>query len=466
MTRMGIFPSPVRTSWGGGETLALPAGDRLHTLSGKQFARNLRLGDVLVEKGVITEAQLGLSLRYQSETGARLGEALAQLGFITSEQLKDALAWKDIYGLSSFGELLPNPSASRLLTEKFCRARPVLPIDFDGRGALILAMVDPADVITVDDVRLITGMETRAVATTLAALSEAWEFVYAVRGQLGTDRADLEPTGPSDREAAEHEPVVALVDQIITTAIRRRASDIQFEPQADRMAVRMRVDGILYHLTEIVDESKRGVVSRIKILGDMDIAEKRLPQDGRATFRLDEGSIDLRIATTPAVFGENVTIRLLDDRLVPLSLEDLGMGEDQLALFRETIKRPWGEMLVTGPTGSGKSTTLYAGLAEINDSKVKIYTAEDPVERRMPGVIQSQVRPNIGLTFASLLRSLVRSDPDVIMIGEIRDYETALVATESSLTGHLVLSTLHTNDAPTAIARLVEMGLPAYLVAS
>jgi type II secretory ATPase GspE/PulE/Tfp pilus assembly ATPase PilB-like protein len=260
--------------------------------------------------------------------------------------------------------------------------------------------------------------------------------------------------------------VVALVDQIITTAMHRRASDIHFEPEADRMLVRIRVDGILYQLTEIVKENGHGVVSRIKILGDMDIAEKRLPQDGRATFGSDEGSIDLRIATVPTVFGENVTIRLLDDRVLALNLEELGMGDDHLALFRKTIRRPWGEILVTGPTGSGKSTTLYGGLAELNDPKVKIYTVEDPVERRMPGVQQAQVRPNIGLTFASLLRSLVRSDPDIIMIGEIRDYETALVATEASLTGHLVLSTLHTNDAPTAVARLVEMGLPSHLVAS
>jgi type IV pilus assembly protein PilB len=426
----------------------------------------MRLGDVLVERGVITEPQLVLSLRYQSDTGARLGDALTHLGYITPQQLKDALTWQDIYGLSTLGELLPNPGASTLLTEKFCRARKVLPIDFDSGGALILAMADPADVMTVDDVRLITGMETRAVATTLAALNEAWEFVYAVRVQLASDHADSEPAGSREEEAAQQASVVAVLDQIITTAMRRGASDIHFEPQADRMIVRVRVDGILHHLTDIVQGMQHGVVSRIKILGDMDIAERRLPQDGRATFRSDEQSIDLRIAAIPTVFGENVTIRLLDDRTLALKLEELDMAEDHLELFRKAVKRPWGEILVTGPTGSGKSTTLYAGLAEINDSKVKIYTVEDPVERRMPGVLQSQVRSNIGLTFASLLRSLVRSDPDVIMIGEIRDHETALVATEASLTGHLVLSTLHTNDAPTAIARLVEMGLPAYLVAS
>ena len=453
-------------SWDGGDQVALATGDKLHTRSGKQFARSMRLGDVLVERGVITEAQLVLSLRYQSETGARLGDALTHLGYITPQQLKDALTWQDIYGLSTLGELLPNPGASTLLTEKFCRARKVLPIDFDSGGALILAMADPADVMTVDDVRLITGMETRAVATTLAALNEAWEFVYGVRVQVAPDRTDAEPAGSREEEAAQQASVIAVVDQIITTAMRRGASDIHLEPQAERMIVRIRVDGILHHLTDIAQGMQHGVVSRIKILGDMDIAERRLPQDGRATFHSDDQSIDLRIAAIPTVFGENVTIRLLDDRTLALKLQELDMADDHLELFRKAVKRPWGEILVTGPTGSGKSTTLYAALAEINDAKVKIYTVEDPVERRMPGILQSQVRSNIGLTFASLLRSLVRSDPDVIMIGEIRDHETALVATEASLTGHMVLSTLHTNDAPTAIARLVEMGLPAYLVAS
>ena len=432
----------------------------------KQFSRSLRLGDILVEQGIITEAQRGRSLQHQSETGARLGEALAELGFITPPQLNDALAWQSTYGLSAFGELLPSPSASRLLTEKFCRARRVLPVQFDGAKALILAMVDPADVVTIDDVRLITGLEVRPVATTMAAISEALEFVYAVQGRLGADRSEQETAGPSDQEVAGYDTVVSLVDEIITTAMRRKASDIHFEPQADRTIVRLRVDGILHHLTEIGKEIRQGVVSRIKILGDMDIAEKRLPQDGRATFSSDEGSIDLRIASIPTVFGENVTIRLLDDRILAINLEDLGMGQDELAIFRQTIKRPWGEILVTGPTGSGKSTTLYAGLEELNDPRVKIYTVEDPVERRMPGVLQCQVRPNIGLTFASMLRSLVRSDPDIIMIGEIRDHETALIATEASLTGHLVFSTLHTNDAPTAVARLIEMGIPAYLIAS
>jgi type IV pilus assembly protein PilB len=434
---------------------------------GVQFSVGMRLGDILVDRGIITEEQLAQAVRYQSDTGARLGEALSQLSFVTPVELHEALAWQSSYGVSGFGELLPHPQASRLLTEKFCRARGVLPVNFDGAKVLILAMIDPADVVTVDDVRMITGLEVRAVVTTAATIREAWDTVFSGQGgRLEVGRAPAQAVEPEERKAAEHDAVISTVDDVILTAMRRKASDIHLEPQEDGLAVRLRVDGILYPLTTITGDLRRGVVSRIKILGDMDIADKRLPQDGRATFQTDEGSIDLRIATVPTVHGENVTIRLLDDRGAIVTLEQLGMAEQDLALFRQAIKRPWGEVLVTGPTGSGKSTTLYAGLDEINNPKVKIYTVEDPVERRIPGVMQSQARANIGLTFASLLRALVRSDPDVIMVGEIRDHETAIIATEASLTGHLVLSTLHTNDAPTAITRLSEMGIPAYLIAS
>jgi type IV pilus assembly protein PilB len=431
-----------------------------------QHFQTMRLGDILAEREIITEDQLAQSIRYQSETGARIGEALMELGFITPIELNEALAWQSTYGMSGFGELLPHPAAAKLLTERFCRARQVLAVDFVGDRSLILAMVDPADVVTIDDVRLITGMEVRPVATTLAAVNDAWDLAFADQGRLEAERPAKEVTTVAAQEAAEHDTVISLVDQIIVTAMRRKASDIHFEPQASGMAVRLRVDGILYYLSEIADDLKQGVTSRIKILGDMDIGDKRLPQDGRASFHLDDSSIDLRIATIPTVHGENVTIRLLEAHASNITLEDVGMADDQLALFRKALKRPWGEILVTGPTGSGKSTTLYMGLEELNRSEVKIYTVEDPVERRIAGVLQSQTRSNIGLTFASLLRSLVRSDPDIIMVGEIRDFETAMVATEASLTGHLVLSTLHTNDASTAVTRLSEMGIPPYLIAS
>jgi type IV pilus assembly protein PilB len=429
--------------------------------------RSLRLGDILVEQGVVTEHQLKESLQYQKDSGARLGEALAYLGYVTHDQLADALAWQGHYGLSVLAELLPSPNVAGLLTEKFCRARQVLPVELNRSGAIVMAMVNPADVLTIDDVRLITGLEVAPVAATLGALGEAWDMVFSGRGRMeASSPHEEEESGPSDRELAEYDTVVSLVEDILATAMRQKASDVHFEPQADRMVVRIRIDGVLHHLTEVRKEIKAGVVSRIKIMGDMDISEKRLPQDGRATFKSDDRQVDLRIASIPSVFGENVTIRLLDDRMFNVTLEQLGMGARELEHFRRALKRPWGEILITGPTGSGKSTTLYGGLEELNHPGVKIYTVEDPVERRIPGIIQSQVRANIGLTFASLLRSLVRSDPDIIMIGEIRDHETALIATEASLTGHLVLSTLHTNDAASAIARLTEMGLPPYLIAS
>jgi type IV pilus assembly protein PilB len=431
--------------------------------------RSLRLGDILVEQGIISESQLRDSLRYQKDTGARLGEALVQLGYVTADQLADALAWQGHYGLSVLAELLPSPTVAKLLTDKFCRARQVLPVEFNRSGAIVLAMVNPADVLTIDDVRMITGLEVAPVAATLGALGEAWNMVFSGHERLGTAtnvKEEEKKAGPSDRELAEYDTVVSLVEEILVTGMRQKASDIHFEPQADCMVVRLRIDGVLHHLTDVRTEIKDGVVSRIKIMGDMDIAEKRLPQDGRATFKADNRQVDLRIAAIPSVFGEHVTIRLLDDRMFNVTLEELGMGAGELEEFRKVLKRPWGQILITGPTGSGKSTTLYGGLEELNHPGVKIYTVEDPVERRIPGIIQSQVRSNIGLTFASMLRSLVRSDPDIIMIGEIRDYETALIATEASLTGHLVLSTLHTNDAASAIARLTEMGLPPYLIAS
>lgn len=434
--------------------------------SSADLQRGLRLGDILVEQGIITEEQLKESLEYQDETGARLGEALAHLGYVSTDELADALAWQGHYGQSALTELISNPNVSGLLTEKFCRARQALPLELNEAGAVVLAMVNPTDVLTIDDVRLITGLEVVPVAATRSALSEGWDMVFGGRARLEAIVLDEDDSGPSDREMAEYDTVVSLVEDILASAIRQKASDVHFEPQADRMAVRIRIDGVLHNLTEVRKEIKDGVLSRIKILGDMDIAEKRLPQDGRATFRADGRTVDLRIASLPSVFGENITIRLLDDRMLDVTLEQLGMEEEELQRFRAALRRPWGEILITGPTGSGKSTTLYAGLEELNDSGVKIYTVEDPVERRIPGIIQSQVRANIGLTFASMLRSLVRSDPDIIMIGEIRDYETALIATEASLTGHLVLSTLHTNDASSAIARLVEMGLPTYLISS
>ncbi len=427
-----------------------------------------RLGDILVEKKYLSADQLERALSFQRENGSKLGEALIKLGYITDEHLAEALASQKKLPIIPLGEVFPNPRAAGLLTEKFIRARQVIPVDFD-RDALVLAMVDPLDVVTLDDARVITGRDIVPVVVTATAFNDTIEYVFSGKGVLD---ALAREAGPSPKQVAEERrdaedvSVVTLVNDLLDTALKRRASDLHLEPQLYGMTVRIRVDGVLHQISEIPNHLKGGVTSRVKIMGDMDIAEKRLPQDGRATYRSDEQTVDLRIASIPTVYGENITVRLLDETMFEITLEELGMGEAELVLFRRALARPYGQILITGPTGSGKSTTLYSALEEINKPTVKIYTVEDPVERKMQGILQSQVKPMIGLTFAAALRSLVRSDPDIIMVGEIRDLETATITTEASLTGHLVLSTLHTNDAASTVTRLIEMRVPPFLIAS
>lgn len=427
-----------------------------------------RLGDILVDKKYLTADQLERALSFQRESGSKLGESLIKLGYISDEHLAEALASQKKLPIIPLGEVFPNPRAAGLLTEKFIRARQVVPVDFD-RDALVLAMVDPLDVVTLDDVRVITGHEVVPVVVTATAFNDTIEYVFSGKGRLNASDSNGGPSPKQvaeDRRDAEDVSVVTLVNDLLDTALKRRASDLHLEPQLYGMVVRIRVDGVLHQISEIPNHLKGGVTSRIKIMGDMDIAEKRLPQDGRATYRSDEQTVDLRIASIPTVFGENITIRLLDETMFEITLEELGLGEAELVLFRRALDRPYGQILITGPTGSGKSTTLYSALEELNKPTVKIYTVEDPVERKIPGILQSQVKPSIGLTFAAALRSLVRSDPDIIMVGEIRDHETATIATEASLTGHLLLSTLHTNDAVSTITRLAEMRIPPFLIAS
>ena len=287
----------------------------------------------------------------------------------------------------------------------------------------MLAMVNPMDVLTIDDVQMMTGLKSCLSSPPPGVLDEALGSPCTrTRARMGSPPAPAEKQeGASDVEVAKYGTVIALLEEILTAGMRQGASDIHFEPQEDGMVVRLRVDGVLHPLTEIRSEIKDGVVSRIKILADMDISERRLPQDGRASFQMEDRSTDLRIATIPTVFGENVTIRLLDDRMFNITLDDFGMGDHELPTFRKALNRPWGEILITGPTGSGKSTTLYAGLEELNNPARKIYTVEDPVERKMPGILQTQIRANIGLTFASMLRSLVRERPGRHRRHEVRD---------------------------------------------
>jgi type IV pilus assembly protein PilB len=433
-----------------------------------------RLGDILVTEGRITAAKLARALRYQRESGSHLGDALLRLGYITEDQLADALAAQKRLRVVALGDVFPDPRAVALLSERFIRTRQVLPVEIEGQG-LVLAMVNPLDVLTLDDVRVITGRDPEPVVTTQTAFETAVRALFDEReGRAARSEDTAAPERPDDTrgglsdEGAEDDDgsAITLVNGILDSALRRKASDVHFEPQAGVTRVRVRVDGVLHHFTDIPREFMAGVASRLKIMGDMDISERRLPQDGRATYRCPDQTVDLRIASVPSVHGEHVTVRLLDETMFDISLEELGMEETELVRFRQALSRPHGEILITGPTGSGKSTTLYAALEGINFPGTKIYTVEDPVERKIQGITQTQVKAGIGLTFARMLRSLVRSDPDVIMIGEIRDPETATICCEAALTGHLVLSTLHTNDAAATIVRLAEMGVPRYLVAS
>lgn len=431
--------------------------------------RRRLLGEILLSRQYITANQLDRALTYQNDKGVKLGQALVRLQDLSEDQLAEALASQKGLPVIPLGELYPNPGAVNLLSEKFIRSREVLPIDFEG-DSLILGMVDPLDIVTLDDVRVMAGIDVTPVVVTPSDFQDMVEYIFTGKGAL--DESDLDKVDASakklaeERDHAEDVSVVSLVDNILDTALKRRASDIHLEPQLYEMIGRLRIDGVMHPLTQIPNDSKGAVLSRLKIMGDMDIADKRLPQNGRATYRSPEQTVDLRIASIPTVYGENITIRLLDESMYEISLQELGMEEQELDIFHEALARPYGMVLITGPTGSGKSTTLYSALDELNTNEVKIYTVEDPVERKMPGILQSQVKPDIGLTFAAALRSLVRSDPDVIMVGEIRDLQTAIIATESSLTGHMVFSTLHTNDAASTITRLSEMGTPPYLIAS
>ena len=378
-----------------------------------------RLGDILMAQDILSREDLRKGLDYQRETGAKLGEALVTLDLVSEEQLADALSTQRGLDVVNLADLYPNPAAVSLLTEKFVRARQAIPIDFRD-SSVVLAMSNPLDVITIDDVRIITGKEVIPVVATSTSILDTIDYLYAHKGRLnGSGDGETEGEGSlEEEELAQDFSVVTLVDEVLDTALKRRASDVHLEPQADGLVIRLRVDGVLHHLTTVPISRRPGIISRIKILGDMDIAEKRLPQDGRATYVSDDREVDLRIASIPTVHGENITIRLLEVSMFSISLEDLGMQPKELEILRNIIQQPHGQVLITGPTGSGKSTTLYAALEELNQPGVKIYTVEDPVERKMSGILQTQTKAGIGLTFAAALRSLVRSDPDIIIFDE------------------------------------------------
>jgi type IV pilus assembly protein PilB len=430
-----------------------------------------QLGQILIEQGLITQEQLQAALEVHHRTPKSLGRVLIDMGLIREADLVRALAEQVGLEFVDLSEVQIDPAAAALLPETLARRYRALPIG-ERDGKLLVAMSDPANVYALDDIRAITNRDVQPVVATASDVEQAIARFSQLDGQveqLASEAASaLEAEGEEDLEAAvEDAPIVKLVNAIMTQAVADRASDVHIEPQEKDVRVRFRVDGVLHEAMPRAPKAiQNGLISRLKVMADVNIAEKRIPQDGRISMKVGGRQLDLRVATLPTVWGEKVVIRILDKTQALIKLEDLGFLDDAYKRYEEAFRRPYGAILVTGPTGSGKSTTLYATLNILNSIDRNIITVEDPVEYRLPGVNQIQVNPKAGLTFASALRSILRADPDIVLIGEIRDKETAMIAVEAALTGHLVLSTLHTNDAPSAITRLIEMDVETFLVAS
>jgi type IV pilus assembly protein PilB len=432
-----------------------------------------QLGDILLEEGLVTEGQLMAALDEQATRGESLGRVLVDIGMLTEAQLVQALARQVGMEFVDLTEYPVDRAAVALIPASVCRRHTVLPVAFDN-GTLLVAMANPGNVVAVDDVRAISGMSVRTVVAThddlLGAIDrycradeEIDELASAFEEETGSQDTDLSKIGDHVEDDA---PIVRFVNILVTQAIQDRASDIHIEPAEKDLLVRYRIDGVLHEMQRAPKQIQSGVISRLKIMSDIDIAERRKPQDGRMSVVHNGRKVDLRVATLPTVWGEKVVMRILDNSTASLDLRELSFLDDNFQVYQESYTKPYGMILVTGPTGSGKSTTLYATLNAVSRPEINVITVEDPVEYRLPGINQVQVNPKAGLTFASALRSILRSDPDVVLIGEIRDHETAQIAIEAALTGHLVLSTLHTNDAPSAVTRLIEMGIEPFLVGS
>jgi type IV pilus assembly protein PilB len=429
------------------------------------------LGALLVEEGIVTQKALDRGLEVHNETGLPLARVLLEEHLVDERDLVRVLARSIGLEFVDLRETPVDPAAASLIPEALATRYAAVPIGFDDER-LIVAMADPANVLAIDDIRAITGREVVAKVATRGDVADAIQRLAS----LDTSVSDLAELAAEDsveaqdlaalEAVADEAPVVKLVNMLITRASADRASDIHIEPTERDLRVRFRIDGVLHEIMRTPRSITNAVVSRLKIMADIDIAERRRPQDGRINLRVGGRQLDLRVSTLPTIYGEKVVMRLLDTSTALLELEDLGFSPHTLEGYRASYTKPYGTILVVGPTGSGKSTTLYATLNVLNKPETNIITVEDPVEYRLPGVNQVQVNRKAGLTFASGLRSFLRQDPDVMLVGEIRDGETASIAIESALTGHLVLSTLHTNDAPSSVSRLIEMGVEPFLVGS
>lgn len=437
---------------------------------------DILIGQLLINKGMITPEQLQEGLREQEKTCHFICTILVKLGFLTQEKVLTVLSEQlNIPYLNLKGRDI-HPPVIKKVPAKFASYYKIIPVEIDN-NVLVIAMVDPLDIRTLDDLRLLLGVEVRGALSSETEIQEAIRKYYGV----GADTLDkiISQKPPQEElksssektenleEMAQDASIVRFVNQILTEAISERATDIHLEPFQNELRARFRIDGILYDINtpETIKYFHLAIVSRIKIMAQLNIAERRLPQDGRIKIKVEDKELDLRVSILLTVFGEAVHIRILSVQSF-LELENLGMGRQDLSIIESVIKKPHGVIFVTGPTGSGKSTSLYAALARINSCAIKIITIEDPVEYQLRGVNQIQVNPQIGFTFATALRHMLRHDPDVIMVGEVRDFETAEITIRSALTGHLVFSTLHTNDAAGAVTRLLDMGVEPFLISS
>ncbi len=439
---------------------------------------SVELGEMLIAAGKITRQQLDKALALQKDGNSKLVPNLIKIGAIKDESEISEFVSKQLnIGALRLSDVELNPEIVKLIPPDIARKFNVIAVSKLSK-TLIVAISDPSNIYVLDAIKFITGCNIQPVISPEKAIQKAIDHYYEDTGAIGEILRGMEGEGlevveeeeaPSEldlRSQVQDKPLVKLVDSIIGDAIRRGASDIHLEAYEKRIRVRYRLDGNLQEMAPLPFKYRAAIVSRMKIMADLDIAERRLPQDGRIKIKMGERTVDMRVSVIPTIFGEKVVMRILDPRSLNVDLTKLGFEESSLKAFAKAIELPYGMILVTGPTGSGKTTTLYSALKQINTPDINITTAEDPVEFNFDGINQVQVKPEIGLTFANCLRSFLRQDPDVIMVGEIRDGETAEIAIRAALTGHLVFSTLHTNDAPSTINRLVDMGVPGYLVAS
>ncbi|TAL22572.1 MAG: type II secretion system protein GspE [Frankiales bacterium] len=430
-----------------------------------------QLGDILLEGGHVTREQLETAVEEQRRLGRSLGRVLVDMGMLSEGQLVAALATQIGLKFVDLSDYPVDGSAVSRVPSAVCRRHNALPIGYD-EGKLVVAMADPANVFAVDDIRSMTGLEVKSVVATKADVIAAINRYHRGDDEMDELTSAIDTNADDDddlskvKEIVEDAPIVKFVNLLITQGIQDRASDIHIEPTEHDLRVRFRIDGVLHEVMRSPKTITSGVTSRLKIMADINIAERRIPQDGRLSVNANGKKIDLRVATLPTVWGEKIVMRILDNSTAMLKLSDLGFGQENYDVYSQSFAKPYGMILVTGPTGSGKSTTLYATLNIVSRPEVNVITVEDPVEYRLPGINQVQTNAKAGLTFAAALRSILRSDPDIVLLGEIRDKETAHIAIEAALTGHLVLSTLHTNDAPSAVVRLTEMGIEPFLVGS